>query len=187
MRPSWHGTFCYFRLSNELENKNKSKGGEKMNKKITAVSILFLILLFSVQISAKSWFKGEKEQSKKANILKELNLTKDQLKLMEEYRVAGRKKMIKVDAQLREKRLDLRIELRKENTNKTKVNEIIDSIGKFEAEKIKSKTETILNIKSILTQEQREKLIATDLFGLEKGRSFDKKRKKKCKEDDCCR
>jgi Spy/CpxP family protein refolding chaperone len=123
-----------------------------------------IILSCAAPLSAKPLLGSRPPKS--PNLIKELNLTKAQVTLVNAQRIELEKRQLKLRAELQDKQLDLKAELRKEVPDLSLVNSLVDAIGKTEAEKVRSRVENLLKLKSILTPEQKEKLLSYGMFGV---------------------
>jgi len=138
-----------------------------MFKTIKPVLIGALIILVSTQLWARpSLFgkQGGKGSHARKNMVKELQLTKDQIEKSEAYRLEHQKAKIRLDALIKEKHLDLRAELRKDNPDRGRINRLINDIGQAKTDLLRNRIEKMLQLKSILTPEQKEKLLTHGMF-----------------------
>jgi len=88
-------------------------------------------------------------------LMEKLNLTDEQRKTMQEMRLKHQKELIPIQGKLKEKRLDLKAEMMADEPNQSKINSIVDEIGKLRTELQKKQIAHRLAIRNILTDEQR--------------------------------
>jgi Spy/CpxP family protein refolding chaperone len=88
-------------------------------------------------------------------MLDELKLTPEQKKTFEEMALKHQKEMLPLRSALQAKRLDLRGEFMADNPNQSKINPIVDDIAKARAEIQKKQIAHRLEMRSVLTPEQK--------------------------------
>ncbi|MFH1429536.1 MAG: periplasmic heavy metal sensor [Candidatus Margulisiibacteriota bacterium] len=135
--------------------------------------IIGLIIVLAVsQVYAATLFGGKQgdnrmqvqEQPGMRNMVKDLNLNKEQLKILEDFRLNTQKEVIKINAVIKEKQLDLNAELRKDKIDQKKIDALINLIGKAQTDLLRLRVNGTLKFKSVLTAEQREKLLSSGMF-----------------------
>ena len=92
------------------------------------------------------------------HVLSELNLSETQLETMKKNKIAKQREMIKIRAAMEEAELDLAEELSATKPSKSKVAKTASKIGKLHEQKIMHRAESLIELKSILTDEQLKKL-----------------------------
>jgi len=90
-------------------------------------------------------------------IVKELKLTPEQEKSLKDLRFEAKEKSIDIDARIKKARLQMEHEMEKDDVNREKVMGLLDEIGKQQTELKKIGMGNLIEIKKILTPEQREK------------------------------
>lgn len=88
----------------------------------------------------------------------ELGLTEAQLEKIRGIYDKSQKEIIKIEADLKIARIDLRAEMEKDRSDRNKVSDLIDALTRIEAQLKKSKYMSILEVKEILTPEQLTKI-----------------------------
>lgn len=89
---------------------------------------------------------------------KDLNLSKDQSKKFNSLELDFEKGMVDLSSGIRTKQLELRELWAADSPDADKINSKIEEIGKLRTEIEKKKTNHLLEVKKILTEEQWEKL-----------------------------
>lgn len=129
-------------------------------KRITVALVVFMLIsapAFSMGNCPRWGHKGG-YMEKKARIMKELNLTQDQEKLLKETKEAHRAEMKKLFEATKEKRQALKDAMKKTGVTKKDVEPILADMKKLQAETLDRRTDGIFKVKSILTPEQFEKM-----------------------------
>ncbi|MFC1596275.1 Spy/CpxP family protein refolding chaperone [Candidatus Margulisiibacteriota bacterium] len=149
-----------------------------INKK--NIIIVGMLVLLTSQLWAAPWFGKGKDSARKPakNIIRELGLTKDQMRTCDEFRLEMRKKQIRIQAQVQESKLELNAELRKDKVDQGKVDSFINEIGKLQTELLRNRVQNMLKVKNVLTTEQREKLLSQGMFGMGMGLNIGQHREK---------
>lgn len=91
-------------------------------------------------------------------ISKELNLTEDQVKKINEIHYSYASKVIDLRATLQKKHLELNRVISKDSFTRAEIEPILKEIGNLEAELRLNRIMEIQEIKRVLTREQSEKL-----------------------------
>ena len=138
-------------------------------KNILVIGILVLMIV--VQAMAAPWFGrgGDSEKNKDGGqdkITKEMQLSSDQLKLLNANRLETEKKQNLIQADLKNAHLELKAELNKETPNMPLVDETINKITHFQREMLINHVQNILKLKTILTKEQLEKMQMRGMRGM---------------------
>ena len=90
-------------------------------------------------------------------IKKELKLTPEQEKSLKDLRFAAKEKSIDIDARIKKARLQMEQEMEKDEVDRDKVMGLLEETGKQQTELKKIAVGNMIEIKKILTPEQREK------------------------------
>ena len=144
-----------------------------------AVSIFIVVACALTLVSSavfayggnRGWFKHESMWSKKGHdgiffrkahlILvnaADLNLTDDQVSKIKTLEYGVKKSLIKENADIKSLILDIREAIRKDETDLTAVNSLIDQEYAVKAQKSKESVEACANLKKVLTKDQEKKL-----------------------------
>ncbi|KPL02839.1 MAG: hypothetical protein AMJ90_04630 [candidate division Zixibacteria bacterium SM23_73_2] len=135
------------------EKNQKPKGGVKMRKpkllKVVPLVFLMVLLVFSFSYSQKqkSPFKADK-----------LELTYQQKEKMRDLRTDSQKERIKLKADLKIARLELKDLMREEKPVRREIYRKIEEMGDLKVKLQKSRVDQRLAMKEILTPEQLDKL-----------------------------
>lgn len=92
------------------------------------------------------------------NMIAQLDLTPDQVDALKKNRKTKQRKMIDLRAELAKARLDMGEALEEKNPNRNKIQKIAARLGQLHEQKVLHHAESIIYLKSILTEEQREKM-----------------------------
>jgi Spy/CpxP family protein refolding chaperone len=125
--------------------------------KRTRVSVMVLAVVFLAVSAACAQEKGKNhqgEQGKKENIFKELNLTPEQKKKLDENRVAQDQELSKLHSAVREKYEELEKDLKDPAVTKAAVAPLINQIKSLQLQLIDNRINGIFEVKAILTPEQ---------------------------------
>ena len=98
-------------------------------------------------------------------MMRELNLTKEQSDKIADLRDRQARRAIDLRAQIQTAQLDLRKLMRADTPDKAAIGRQIDKLSGLRAELQKSRIGTMLDVRAILTPEQREKM--RDRMGME--------------------
>ncbi len=136
-----------------------------MNSKYLIQAIAGLFLLSSVGISysqpaSDSGLKAKPTETQSGHltrreIIKRLQLTDEQHKLLQQHRAAYRKAIAVLDGQLKVKEVDLENELEKSDPDQDKLDLIVQNIGELQGKRLGVKVKAKLELeKKILTPQQ---------------------------------
>ena len=120
------------------------------------ISLLLVLFLFiftlntQALLNAKSNYKWWKDPK----IAAELDLSKGQVKRIEQIFSSYRKRIIRYQKQLRKSEIGLKKELRNPNAKKEEVLKLIDTIEDTKAAYTRTKVEMYLQVKDVLKPEQ---------------------------------
>lgn len=92
------------------------------------------------------------------DVMARLNLSDRQKEQIRDIRQENQRRMIPLNARLQEARLDLRQLLEAESPNRTRIDAAIDRMADLRAEAHKARLATHLEVRSLLTEEQRKQL-----------------------------
>jgi len=127
-----------------------------------AVRALLMLLVFSLPIWAQPMAEPDFPDDIPGacmgpgkEIMEDLKLTPEQKKAFQELQLKHQKEMLPLHTALKAKELDLRGELMAENPNQSKINSIVDEIGKARADIQKKQIAHRLEMRSKLTPEQK--------------------------------
>jgi len=126
--------------------------------------VIGLVALFALPGWAGLFSPKENATPPMHNLIKELNLSKDQVAQCEMHRTSMEKEQIQLRAKLQSLHLDLKTELRKETVDEAKISGIIAEIGKLNGDILRNHVSNLLKLKSVLTSEQKEKLLSKGMF-----------------------
>lgn len=125
--------------------------------KKTYFIILSLILFYSLNAyshggygSAKWWKDGE--------VVKELNLTKDQVSLIEQIFNSNKGQIADLHSQLKEKQSEFRSKIEDPNSSRDEVLELNDEVVRLKTKLKRLRLDMLLKIREVLTPEQRQNL-----------------------------
>jgi len=105
-------------------------------------------------LNSKSSYKWWKD----SNIVSELDLSKGQVRSIDQIFKSYKKRIIEYRKQLRDREVKLKRELRNPDAKKEDVLKLIDGIGNTKAAYTRTKVEMFLKVKDVLTSEQEAKL-----------------------------
>lgn len=106
----------------------------------------------------KGW--AEKKEVKRQELYKELNVTEEQKKALEENKNKHREEMKALFTQEKEKRALISQELQKGALDMARINQINDELKKLQAQMSDQRLERILEVRRILTPDQFKKFIS---------------------------
>lgn len=120
-------------------------------------------------------------------MIEALSLTDAQIQTLKKNKISKQREMIKLRSGLEEARLDLAEAMMDNKPNRGKIEKIAARIGKLEEKKVLQHADSLIELKSVLTEEQLQKLDSMMMlrggpeggFGHEMGMKPGKKGKKK--------
>jgi Spy/CpxP family protein refolding chaperone len=121
------------------------------------VIILSLILFYSLNSHSYSGHRGAKWW-KDAGVVKELNLTTDQVNLIEEIFNSSKGEITDLNSQLRQKQGDFRSKIEDPNSSRDEVMELNDEVVQLKTKLKRLRLDMLLKIRDVLTPEQRQNL-----------------------------
>ncbi len=92
------------------------------------------------------------------NVQKQLNITEEQHKKLEDIVYSSEKSAIQDNATLRLRRLELRHLMQADNPDRAAIDKKIQEISQVEAGLMKIRTNGLLDARAVLTKEQRDKI-----------------------------
>ena len=124
------------------------------------ISLLFILLSFLFVLNTHALLKGGSNYKwwKDPKIASELDLSKDQVKRIEQIFASYKKRIARYRKQLNKSEVELKKELQNPNAKKEDVLKLIDGIENTKAAYTRSKVEMFLRVKDVLTPEQVGKL-----------------------------
>ena len=124
------------------------------------ISLLFFVLaiIFTLNANAMSGSKSNYKWWKDPKIAGELNLSKEQVKSIDNIFSSYKKRIMNYQKQLRDKEVELKKELQNRNAKKEDVLKLIDGIENTKAAYTRAKVEMFLKVKDVLTPEQEASL-----------------------------
>ena len=129
-----------------------------------AIVIATLLVFGLAALEASAHPKGGKRHHGKAwktefrDRMAELNLSENQKERIAEVRESHQRERIQTQADLRLARLELRKLMRAEDPNQDAIDDQIDRMSSIRAEMMKSRVDQRLEVREILTPEQRNQL-----------------------------
>jgi Spy/CpxP family protein refolding chaperone len=125
--------------------------------KKTYLIILSLILLYSLNAYSHGGF-GSAKWWKDAEVVKELNLTKDQVELIEQIFNSSRGQIADLNSQLKQKQSEFRSKIEDPNSSRDEVLELNDQVVSLKTKLKRLRLDMLLKIREVLTPEQRQNL-----------------------------
>ncbi len=93
-----------------------------------------------------------------AEVQKVLNITDEQHKKLEDIAFTGQKTAIQDEAALRVRRLELRHLMEADNPDRAAIDKKIQEIAQAQTGLMKNRTNEFLDVRAVLTKEQRDKI-----------------------------
>jgi len=129
---------------------------KKINSTIIGLAVFFLtVSAVYAQAQVESQRRGNWHEG---NIFKELNLTPEQQKKLEENRNAQREEMAKLHTAIKEKQAKLQEDLKTSAVTRETVEPLVSEIKSLQVQLIDHRINGIFAVKEILTPEQFVKL-----------------------------
>ena len=126
--------------------------------KRTIVSMLAAVaLLSSAAYASPDKNSGERKEARHEHFYKELNLTDEQKKALEENKNKNREQMKALFEGMREKRTLIRQELQKDQLDMGKINQTQNELKALQSQMLDNRLAGILEVRKILTPEQFKK------------------------------
>ncbi|MFH1368635.1 MAG: Spy/CpxP family protein refolding chaperone [Elusimicrobiota bacterium] len=132
----------------------------KDKKFLKALAMTLFILSGSCALSADDNRKGGENMMRKdfEKSAKELKLTEEQKDKIEKHRNACKLQMKEIRAEMTKIHKDLKEVLNKAETDKTKVDGLIEELKKLHAKQLESMVDRVAEMKKILTPDQFKKM-----------------------------
>lgn len=135
---------------------------------VIAVSLIAILALASSAACAQSSGASgeqkkafmEKKEAKRQELYKELNLSEEQKKLLEENRNKHKERMKTLFAGMKEKMTFMRQELQKDTLDTAKINQTNNELKKLQTDMLDYRLDRILEVRKILTPEQFKKFMS---------------------------
>lgn len=102
-------------------------------------------------------------------MMQELNLTKEQRDKIADLRDKQQRRAIDLRAQIQTAQLDLRQQMRADQPDKAAIGKLVDKVSALRADLQKSQIGTMLDVRELLTPEQREKIHGRMGMGMDMG------------------
>lgn len=125
--------------------------------KKTYLIILSLILFYSLNAYSHGGF-GSPKWWKDAEVVKELNLTKDQADSIEQIFNSSRGQIADLNSQLKQKQSEFRSKIEDPNSSRDEVLELNDQVVSLKTKLKRLRLDMLLKIREVLTPEQRQNL-----------------------------
>ncbi|MBT5954030.1 hypothetical protein HOG98_04850 [bacterium] len=126
--------------------------------KIKNYFLLILLLLTMQNTYASERSSRHKQKHQQPNWIKNLDLDKKQIKFIKTRRTYEKEKIRKIRGSIKSYKKDLRVELAKPNADDKKINSIMTEISVLKKSALKSRVNSIKNLKKILKPEQKKKM-----------------------------
>ena len=125
--------------------------------KKTYFVILSLILVYSLNAYSHGGY-GSAKWWKDAKVVKELNLTEDQVNLIEQIFNSDKNQIEDLYSQLRQKQSQFRSKIEDPNSSRDEVLELNDEVVQLKTKLKRLRLDMLLKIREVLTPEQRQNL-----------------------------
>lgn len=102
----------------------------------------------------------DSQETRHDKLFKDLNLTADQKKMLDENKAKHREDIKKLFEEMKTDRAAIRQELQKPELDMGKINQINDEMKKVQAQMLDNKLQSVLEVRKILTPEQFQKFMA---------------------------
>ncbi|HTY45043.1 MAG TPA: periplasmic heavy metal sensor [Patescibacteria group bacterium] len=143
---------------------------------------LAVIFLSSATVCAQTTDEASQHAAvEKSRLAKELNLTAEQQKKLEENRKTQRDELVKLLTAIKEKEVELQKALKSPEVTRASVDPLVSSLKSLQAQLIDGRISRIFTLKELLTPEQFAKFqqIAEKQQEIRKERLHDQREKKK--------
>lgn len=125
--------------------------------KTTYLIILPFIVAYSLNAFGHGGF-GSAKWWKDAEVVKELNLTKDQADLIEQIFNSNRGEIADLNAQLKQKQSEFRAKIEDPTSSRDEVLKLNDQVVDLKTKLKRLRLDMLLKIREVLTPEQRQNL-----------------------------
>lgn len=129
-------------------------------KKISLINLcVFIIFLATSSVIAKPEFHGDHKEGPPEEIMKKLNLSKDQMDKMHKLEKKHRSEIRGTEKRIMQAMKDMEKMIKTGNFNKRDVDNIVGKIGKMQTFMMRHSLYHLLDIKKILTPEQFKQVL----------------------------
>jgi Spy/CpxP family protein refolding chaperone len=125
--------------------------------KKTYFIILSLILFYSLNAYSHGGY-GSAKWWKDAEVVKELNLTEDQVNVIEQIFNSNKGQIADLNSQLKQKQSEFRSKIEDPNSGRDEVLELNDEVVHLKTKLKRLRLDMLLKIREVLTPEQRQNL-----------------------------
>ena len=125
--------------------------------KKTYFIILSLILFYSLTAYSHGGY-GRVKWWKDADVVKELNLTEDQVDVIEQIFNSNKGQIADLNSQLKQKQSEFRSKIEDPNSSRDEVLELNDEVVQLKTKLKRLRLDMLLKIREVLTPEQRQNL-----------------------------
>ena len=125
--------------------------------KKTYFIILSLILFYSLNSYSHGGY-GSAKWWKDAEVVKQLNLTGDQVNLIEQIFNSNKGQIADLNSQLKQKQSEFRSKIEDPNSSRDEVLELNDEVVHLKTKLKRLRLDMLLKIREVLTPEQRQNL-----------------------------
>lgn len=133
-------------------------------KKIMFGSFLAFMVVSLLGSQGLLYARKKHEKSCNKDVIKELDLSKDQLKKFKQHKAQYKKERIRLCSEQEILQIDLHSELQNDEIDRAKVDEIINKIAELHKQKLTTRVNAIEDLKKILTSTQWEKYKSSRKF-----------------------
>ena len=130
-----------------------------MKKATLALTVLLAVGLVGFALAGPGYMKGLAS----GKMAEKLDLTEDQQAKIEDLRYENQKKKIDLQADMRKTQLEMKHEMQKDNVDREKVMKLVEESGELKIQLRKAQVQQMLDVKDVLTPEQREE--AKEMMG----------------------
>jgi Spy/CpxP family protein refolding chaperone len=123
--------------------------------KKTYFVILSLILFYSLNAYSHGGY-GNAKWWKDPEVVKELNLSKDQVNLIEQIFNGNKDQILDLNSQLKQKQSEFRSKIEDPNSSREEVLELNDQVVQVKTKLKRLRLDMLLKIREVLTPDQRQ-------------------------------
>jgi len=128
-------------------------------KKIFTIMIIIVVACGVGYSSAEGYGQGETcspdfKGKKMHKVMEELGLTQEQKDQLKEMKIGNREAAKQLREKIKTKRGEMKAELTKPQSDRNKLDSIIEEIGELKKETMRSRIDSVLRMKMVLTPEQ---------------------------------
>jgi Spy/CpxP family protein refolding chaperone len=125
--------------------------------KKTCLVIVSFILLYSLNAYSHGGYRGAKWW-KDPDVVKELNLTKDQVNLIEQIFDSNKDQIVNLNSQVKQKQSEFRSKIEDPNSSRDEVLKLNDEVVQLKTRLKRLRLDMLLKIREVLTPDQRRTL-----------------------------